>query len=264
MPAESAEHFDRLYRDNQAKVYRLALGLAGNESDAEEIAQEAFLRAFRSYGDFRGDASFFTWIYRITLNVANDYLKWRTKLPVRFLTEDLGYSLEEIIDPDPANDPETQLLADEVRYKCLHCMTECMTTGQRKVFCLVITLGLPYKLAAEILGCSLGAVKTTLHRAKKRWTGYMENRCQLIKKTNPCDCAQWVRFGLAQGWLSKDTPVDPRSPIAVQVRDEIVRLRTLRDIYGNLYRERAEFALAGRLRRGIECGEWSFFRDEGD
>jgi len=262
LSAEFAEQFDRLYRDNQAKVYKLALGLAGNANDAEEITQEAFFRAFRAYKSFRGESTFFTWIYRITLNVANDYLRIRTKLPIFALTEDLGYSLEEIIDPDPASDPESEVLANEARYKCLHCMTECLTIDQRKVFCLVITLGLPYKVAAEILGCSLSAVKTTLHRARKRWAGYMENRCQLIKKSNPCNCAQWVRFGLAQGWLSKDTLIDPRPPITVQAREEIVRLRTLRDIYRNLYRERAATPLAGRLRQGVENGEWAFFKDE--
>ncbi len=77
MSDEQTEFFDRLYRDNQAKVYRLALSLAGNAHDAEDITQEAFFRAFRSYGTFREDSSFFTWIYRIAVNVANDHLKYR-------------------------------------------------------------------------------------------------------------------------------------------------------------------------------------------
>ena len=259
MGAEYAEFFGRLYDDHQAKVYRLALGLTGDAHDAEEITQEAFFRAFRAYGGFRTDSSFFTWIYRITVNVASDYLRQRRKLPIYALTEDLGYTLEEIIDPDPATDPESQLLAGEARYKCLHCMTECLTPGQRKAFCLAITLGLPYRLVAEILECSPGAVKATLHRAKERWAGYMENRCQLIKKTNPCNCAQWVRFGLARGWLAKGTAVNPRPPVDVQTRDEIVRMRTLRDIYRGLYLEEADSALAARIRQGIAKGEWDFF-----
>lgn len=205
---ELTQIFDRLYRENQAKVYRLALGLTGNKNDAEEITQEAFFRAFRSYNTFREESSFFTWIYRITLNVANDYLKQRTKMPVYALTEDYGYSLQQIVDHNPSNDPEAQLLARETRFKCLHFLTECLPINQRKVFCLGITIGLPYKLVAEILECSVSSVKTTLHRAKKRWAGYMEDRCQLIKKSNPCNCSQWVRFGLTQGWVSKKAPVN--------------------------------------------------------
>lgn len=58
-----------------------------------------------------------------------------------------------------------------------------------------MTIGLPHKLVAEILECSLSTVKTTLHRAKKRWFDYMENRCGIMKKLNPCHYRQWVRFG---------------------------------------------------------------------
>ena len=105
MPDENSELFDQLYRDNQAKVYRLALSLAGNEHDAEDITQETFFRAFRSYSTFRRESSFFTWIYRITLNVANDHLKYRSKTPYRMLTEDMGDSPDEVIDTNPANNP---------------------------------------------------------------------------------------------------------------------------------------------------------------
>lgn len=251
-----SELFDQLYRDNQAKVYRLALGLTGNANDAEEITQEAFFRAFHSYNSFREESSFFTWIYRITLNVANDYLKQRTKLPIYVLTEDLGYSMEEIIDPNPAHDPETELLAREAKFKCLHCLTECLPANQRKIFCLAITIGLPYKVVAEIMECSLSSVKTTLHRAKKRWLGYMENRCQCIKKSNPCNCSQWIRFGLARGWFSKQVIINPRPSIHIQAKNEIIKLRDLRDTYRNLYLETADESLAQRIREGIKNKEW--------
>ena len=84
MSDKLTELFDQLYCDNQAKVYKLALGLIGDANDAEDITQEAFFRAFRSYHTFREESSFFTWIYRITLNVANDYLKQRAKLKIFF------------------------------------------------------------------------------------------------------------------------------------------------------------------------------------
>jgi RNA polymerase sigma-70 factor (ECF subfamily) len=256
---ETAEYFDQLYRDNQAKVYRLALSLAGNAHDAEDITQDAFFRAFRSYDTFRGESSFFTWIYRIALNVANDHLKQRAKLPIYELTEDLGYSLEDIVDPDPASNPETELLAHQARVKCLHCLTECLPLEQRKVFCLAITIGLPHKLVAEILDISVASVKTTLHRAKKRWFGYMENRCQFIKRSNPCTCRQWVRFGLKQGWISKGVRFDPRPPLAVQARKDVLTLRTLRDFYQDLYQNEADESFVQRIRDGIKNDEWMIF-----
>lgn len=256
---KTAEHFDQLYRDNQARVYKLALGLVGNVHDAEEITQEAFFRAFRSYQAFREDSSFFTWIYRITLNAANDYLKQQAKFPVQALTEDLGLSLEEILDPHASCNPETELLACQARIKCLHSLTECLRANERKVFCLAITLSLPHKQVAAILDCSLASVKTTLHRAKKRWMGYMEDRCGLIKESNPCRCKQWVRFGLSQGWISKPVSVDPHQPATVQAREEIARLRTMRDLYQELYLESADDSFVKRMREGIKNREWEFF-----
>lgn len=247
--------FDQLYRDNQAKVYRLAMGLTGSAHDAEDVTQEAFYRAFRSYHTFHEESSFFTWIYRITINVANDYLKHRTKLPIYALTEDQGFSMEEIIDPNPSNNPETELLGYQARVKCLHCLTECLPIKQRRVFCLVITIGLPHKQVAEILECSISSVKTTLHRAKKRWFGYMEDRCQLIKKSNPCNCKQFVRFGLSRGWISKEALINFHHPsIAIQAREEIGKLWTLRDLYEQLYPEQS---LAQRIREGISKKEWA-------
>lgn len=259
MSTEFAQRFDQLYRENQAKVYRLALSLAGNAHDAEDITQEAFFRAFRSYESFRQESSFFTWIYRIALNVANDHLKYRSKLPYQMLTEDLGYSHEEIIDTNPANNPETEMLAYQVRFKCLHAMTECLQANERKVFCLAITLDLPHKQIAEILDCTVGSVKTTLHRAKKRWFGYMENKCQFIKKDNPCNCKQWVRFATSKGMISKDAPVQPLPPISLQARKEVVSLQTLRVFYENLYKNEADDAFVERVRCGIRRNEWSIF-----
>ncbi len=259
MSDEDAELFEQLYRDNQPKVYRLALSLAGNTHDAEDITQEAFFRAFRSYDTFRGESSFFTWIYRIALNVANDHLKYRSKLAYQTLTEDLGYSHEEVIDTNPANNPETELLAYQVRIKCLHALTECLQANERKVFCLAVTLDLPHKQVAEILECSVGSVKTTLHRARKRWFGYMENMCQFIKKSNPCNCKQYVRFALSKGLISKDVVVDPRPPIIMQAKKEVISLRTIRDFYRDLYRDHADESFAKRVREGIKNKEWMIF-----
>ncbi|KUO73241.1 MAG: RNA polymerase subunit sigma-24 [Clostridia bacterium BRH_c25] len=249
--------FERNYYDNYKKVYNLALGLTGNINDAEEITQEAFLRAFRSFDTFRKDSSFFTWIYRITLNVANSYMKQRMKMPVYALTEDIGYTLEDIMDEKPSYDPETLFLAKEAKFQCLHCLTECLPNEQRKIFCLAITIDLPYKLVAEIMECSLSKVKTTIHRAKQRWFGYMENRCQFIKKSNPCHCTQWVRFGLEQGWITKDKLEAQATELDLQALEEIRELRSLRDFYKELYAQDVDEALIKRIREGIRKKEWT-------
>lgn len=259
MTDDHTEIFDQLYRDNKEMLYRMALGLTGNAHDAEEVTQETFFRAFRSYHDFHEQCAFSTWIYRIALNVANDYLRQRSKFPVQALTEDHGLQLEDILDPNPASNPETELLANQIRIKCLHSLTECFPLEQRKVFCLAITLNLPHKLVAEILECSVGSVKTTLHRAKKRWFGYMNDRCQLINKSSPCSCNQWVRFGLAQGWITQRTADTSPPPKPVQVREEISELLALRTVYQSMYQESADESYAEKLRDGIKNNRWALF-----
>jgi RNA polymerase sigma-70 factor, ECF subfamily len=87
----------------------------------------------------------------------------------------------------------------------------------------------------------------------------MENKCQLIKKSNPCNCKQFVRFGLSQGWISKETLVTPRPLVAVQARDDIRKMKTVRDIYQDLYQDKDEGSLAQRIREGIKNKEWSIF-----
>lgn len=260
MAEENGNTFEKQYSDNHTKVYRLALSLCGNEHDAEDVCQEAFLKAFRSYTSFREESSFFTWIYRITINVAKDYMKYRSKLPIIALTEDFGYSIEEIIDSNPDNSPETEYLSCQVRVQCLHCLTECLPMKQRIIFCLAIILEIPHKYIAEIQNCSVSSVKTTLHRSRKRWFGFMGNRCQFIKKTNPCNCRQYVRFGLAQGWIKTDMPCTPHPEITRQARENLTQLKLLQNVYQNLYREKSDVHFAQRVKNGINENEWAFFR----
>jgi len=264
-PKDFTEHFDQLYRDNYVKVYRLALGLANRGStvadrrnDAEDITQETFLRAFRSFHTFREESSFFTWIYRIAVNVANDYMKRRKKLYVYEIAEDSGCSVEELADPHPAYGPETKLMINEVMRVCMNAFTECLTVNQKKVFFLAVGLGLPYKLVAEILDCSVSSVKSTLHRAKNRIIGFMESRCQLIKKSNPCRCEQWVKRGISRGWITKDSITNPLPMIPIPDKLKIY-MRDLRDIYKNVYLADNDEVLAKFIKEGFAKKKWAAF-----
>ena len=248
------DEFGILYRENYERVFRVAVACMGQAEDAEEIVQEAFLKAFRGYREFRGDSTVTTWITRIVLNACRDQWKRRRKLPLEVLTEDEGHRLEDLADMGRGNDPETMLLSREAQFKCLHCLTECLPEAQRQAFCLAVTLDLPHRTVAGILGTSEGAVKASLHRAMKRWKGYMENRCEFIKASNPCRCKQWIRFGQERGWIRPETPV--RNEVDMVFRNEIIRLRDLCNLYHRLYAGEAERFFAERLAEGMERQEW--------
>jgi RNA polymerase sigma-70 factor (ECF subfamily) len=256
MTSETSYDFERLFSDYKDRIYRLARSLTGKRDDAEDVVQEVFFRVYKNINSFRGESNIYTWIYRITVNMATDYMKYRKKLPSNVLIEDLGYKVDGMIDPNFQNNPEIKLLSNEAMKKCLHSLTECLQKNERKVFCLSITLNLPYKTVAEILDCSVGYVKGTLHRAKKKWTGYMENKCEHIKKSNPCKCIQWVKFGLEQGWFKKKNLVPGTGEVHFEVKHDIIKLKDLKHIYEQFYHEKTSQKLVRRIQEGIKNREW--------
>src|ERR1041384_856879 len=102
--------FDELVRATYAETYTLALRLTGNEEDARDVVQEAYLRAYRGLKRFRGDAQFSTWMYRITANCAATFLGKRGKHRHEELSDDI------VLDEDrPAGNPEASLDAASSR-----------------------------------------------------------------------------------------------------------------------------------------------------
>ena len=99
--------YEPLVTENQTKVYRLALRILKNEADAEDAAQEAFLKAYTSLADFRGDSRFSVWLYRLTNNICIDMLrKNKRAVIVSLQTEDDDGEETELAIPDERYSPE--------------------------------------------------------------------------------------------------------------------------------------------------------------
>ena len=105
------EAFETLVLEHQNKVYSLALRMVGNEEDARDMAQEAFIRAFNSLTGFRGDSKFSVWLYRLTSNICIDFLRSRAKKYTVSMTwtDDEGEETGELAVPDETYSPEAQL-----------------------------------------------------------------------------------------------------------------------------------------------------------
>lgn len=153
--------FAELVARHQDAVYATSLRLLGDAADAEDTAQEAFLKAFRGLAGFRGDAKFSTWLYRITVNLCADHAR-RSRRPDRRARtiDDAG----EI--PDGRMDPEGGLLADEER-KAVERAVMGLEERYRSVVVLHYYQKLSYEEIATVLGMPLKTVETRLYRARR-------------------------------------------------------------------------------------------------
>lgn len=154
--------FSKLVRATHRETFTLAVRLTGNEEDARDVTQEAYLRAFKAIDRFRGDAQFSTWMYRITANCASTYLGRRNRHRHDALADQ-----SEVIDLRPELDPELQADASELRDR-LGAALGSLPPKLRAVVVLRDVYDLPHDAIAEELGISTTAAKVRLHRARQR------------------------------------------------------------------------------------------------
>lgn len=147
----------------QKLVYTLALGLVSNPHDGEDVAQEAFLSAWKGLPKFRMDAKFSTWLYRLTVNAATDLLRRRQK-------EQTHQSLEEeerpLQVPDATPGPEERAQQAE-RRAILRRAIDSLTENHRKILLLREVNGLDYQEIGQVLELTPGTVKSRLARARR-------------------------------------------------------------------------------------------------
>ena len=154
--------FEELVTATHVETYTLARRLTGNDDDARDVVQEAYLRAYRSIGRFRGEARFSTWMYRITANCASTYTGRRRKHRHDELVDDLV-----VVDTRPELDPVAQADAHDLRARLLVALEE-LPPKLRAVVVLRDVYDLPHEAIAAELGISESAAKVRLHRARRK------------------------------------------------------------------------------------------------
>ena len=159
-----AAAFNELMAAHEKRMYAVALRMCANTEDAQDCLQEAMLRIYRGMDSFKGQASFATWIYRITMNTCLDELRRRKNRPNTSLDSllDLGWS-----PPDPAASPEKQALQGELRAELARCMKE-LPEDMRAAVVLRDVEGYAYEEIAGILNINVGTVKSRISRAREK------------------------------------------------------------------------------------------------
>jgi RNA polymerase sigma-70 factor (ECF subfamily) len=161
--------FEELVNRYERKIYRLGLNITGNREDAEDVLQEAFLKAFEHLPEFREDSRFYTWIVRIAVNESLMKLRKRRtsrEVPIDDSSDENGEVLvREFADWKP--NPEQEYARAELE-GILERGVQALTAGLRTVFYLRDVEGLSTEETADLLNLSVGAVKARLFRARLR------------------------------------------------------------------------------------------------
>lgn len=154
------------------RIYAMVNQLLRNNQDAEEVTQDAFIRAHRGLGNFRGDSAFSTWLYQIATNLARNryWYWWRRKRDrsISFdqpLTADSSISLAEVI-PSDVETPQDATVTQEFVDRVAECM-EMLNEKHREILTLRNIQNLSYEEIASILTISVGTVKSRIARARE-------------------------------------------------------------------------------------------------
>jgi RNA polymerase sigma-70 factor (ECF subfamily) len=155
-----------LYRRHERRVYNLALRTLGNPWDAADVAQEAFIKAFKNLDSFKGEARFRTWLHRIAVNAAYDYLRRQRAEPMDAeILDDLSGPTGPaavVASGRDGIDPAADGLSDPLRTALMK-----LDEGFRFAVVLCDLLGFPYSEAAQILGVQEGTIKSRIFRARE-------------------------------------------------------------------------------------------------
>jgi RNA polymerase sigma-70 factor (ECF subfamily) len=170
--AGSRDAFDALMRQYDQPVLRLALHLTGSESDAQDILQEAFLKAYRYLGNFRFECSFYTWLYRIVTNLCLDLLRRRKtrKEEQATIIDSSGEELDllsNVSDDRAMANPDRELQRKELGAQIQQALDK-LTPRERMVFELKHYQGLKLRAIGEMLNTTEETAKNTLFRATKK------------------------------------------------------------------------------------------------
>lgn len=159
--------FDILVAKYQHKIVKLVSRYIRDQSEVLDVAQDAFIKAYRALPKFRGESAFYTWLYRIAINTAKNYLVAQgRRLPDSDIEIDVAEQYEGASELKDFATPERQLLKDEIE-KTVFEVIEQLPEDLRTAITLRELEGLSYEEIAEAMGCPIGTVRSRIFRARE-------------------------------------------------------------------------------------------------
>ncbi len=269
--AGDATAFEPLVEKYRQRVWRLAYQVLHDREEAWDVAQEAFVRAFHSLPSFRGQSAFYTWLFRITVNVATDRHRQRGAQARAFGPERVSEEEWARTTPDPGGGPEQQAARKEQRER-IRSALDALPPKARTIIMLSDVEGLSYREIAEVLNCPIGTVMSRLHNARKRLKALLGPMLVLmlwlgltLVLTASAEAQPVIRFGvrILEASSAPKTPSGPAAPKSEAEPDErlrkiIPRLQTLFRYtdYTTLDRQRVDGPLGTQQRFAVPGERW--------
>jgi len=167
---QKVAEFEDLAHRYHKQAYNIAYRMTGNHADAEDLTQEAFVRAFRFFGNYRRDWPFDNWLYKIMSNLFVDDLRRKPKARLQSLDQPLdngGRSDDIYLEiPDAAANPERMMLSHELDEQIQRALSS-LPSDFRVTVILADIEGMSYEEISQTMNCSLGTVRSRLHRGRK-------------------------------------------------------------------------------------------------
>lgn len=206
--AGNREVLDYLLSSLQPFIFNVAQKMLLNPDDAADVTQEVLLKVILNLQSYEPErAEFTTWAYAIA---RNQLLRFRTG-KIEALTssfdvygEEIYAVADEIIEARELQNPETQLLVKEANVGCMLGMLLCLSREQRMVFILGEIIRLKSDVAGEICGISAENFRQQLSRSRRDLYTFMQNKCGLVNKANPCRCHRKTLGFMKAGYVDKE------------------------------------------------------------
>ncbi|MEN0045996.1 MAG: RNA polymerase sigma factor [Bacteroidota bacterium] len=233
---------DQLIRLHQPFIYNVAWKMAHDPNDAMDLTQETLLKVITKLAQFNFKSSFRTWLYRI---VVNEFLQTKRRKGEQQFTsfEENARQLDAIPNPDLTVEEEIEFaeLSKEMQVRCLSGMLMCLNREQRLIYILGDVFAVDHNLGAEIFQLSPQNFRVKLYRARKDLKNYMNDKCGLINKENPCRCPKKAKALKQMGMLDERTMlfnITTKTKIADYVEGQYINVRNIiEDKYSDLYRQ---------------------------
>jgi RNA polymerase sigma factor (sigma-70 family) len=237
-------------------VHALARQLLRDPEDARDAAQEALAKACSRLGQYRGEAAFSTWVYRVA---ANHILNWRQSRTEResLTFRRFGEQLHEGLTEPDARSPEDDLLAAEVKLGCTLGMLICLDRDHRLAYVLSDVFELSSEDGAWICGISAEALRKRASRARHRLREFTAAHCGLVDRANACRCDRRVTAALESGRVRRGELLFAGDTDADAAVAEMEQLHDLSSLMRNHPDYRAPDRVAAAVQSVIDSGRFA-------